>query len=234
MHNSYDIINTIRITKGYAKLALIDPDLKNDPIINNIIKSIHDSDFDAILIGGSSVHKDGYESRINLIKNSTSLPIMLFPGSASQITENIDTILYLNLVSGRNPKYLIEEHVEGAMKIYDNNIHVIPTAYILLDGGSVTSVAKVSQTVPLNMENKEEVLKHALAGQYLGNKIIYLDCGSGSKNNIKKSLLEYIHSFVDIPIMVGGGINTDTEINELIDNGASYIVCGTKFEKNII
>ena len=118
-------------------------------------------------------------------------------------------------------------------KIYDNNIHIIPTAYILLDGGSVTSVARVSQTVPLDMNDKEYVLKHALAGQYLGNKIIYFDCGSGSKNTINSSLLKYIHSFVNIPIMVGGGIIKKNEINELIENGASYIVCGTKFEKTI-
>ena len=233
MKNSYDIINNIRIKKGFAKLALIDPDTKNDLILNNLIQTINDSDFDGVLVGGSSVDANGYENRIKNIKDSLSLPIMLFPGSSSQITKQIDTMLYLNLISGRNPKYLIEEHVSGAMEIYKNNIKVIPTAYILLDGGSVTSVAKVSKTVPLNMDDREYVLRHALAGQYLGNRLIYLDCGSGSTYKIKNSLLKYIHSFIDIPIMVGGGIIKDSQIDELIDNGASYIVCGTKFEKSI-
>ena len=233
MQTSYDIINNIRIKKGYAKLALIDPDSKNDPILARLIQTINHSNFDGILVGGSDINLEGYEDRLKIIKDSTSMPIMLFPGSSTHITKNIDTMLYLNLISGRNPKYLIEEHVSGAMKIYNNNIKTIPTAYILLDGGSLTSVSRVSQTNPLDMNDKENVLKHALAGQYLGNKIIYLDCGSGAKNKIKLSILKYIHSFVNIPIMVGGGINNNKDIFDLIDNGASYIVCGTKFEKNI-
>ena len=161
------------------------------------------------------------------------MPMMLFPGSSKQITKHINTILYLNLISGRNPKYLIEEHVSGAMEIYDNNIMTIPTAYILLDGGNQTSVAKISKTSPLNMADKDMVLKHVLAGQYLGNKIVYLDCGSGAKNKIDEPLLNYVSSFVDIPIMVGGGINSDSDIKDLIDSGASYVVCGTKFEKKL-
>ena len=161
------------------------------------------------------------------------MPMMLFPGSSKQITRHINTILYLNLISGRNPKYLIEEHVSGAMQIYDNNIIAIPTAYILLDGGNQTSVAKISKTPPLDMGDKDIVLKHVLAGQYLGNKIVYLDCGSGAKNKIDEPLLNYVSSFVDIPIMVGGGINNDSDIKDLIDNGASYVVCGTKFEKKL-
>ena len=231
MQNSYDIINNIRNKKGYAKLALIDPDTKNDPILTNILHKINNSKFDGILIGGSDIDLEHYENRLEIIKKSTSMPIMLFPGSSAHINKNIDTMLYLNLISGRNPKYLIEEHVSGAMKVYNNNISTIPTAYILLDGGSLTSVARVSHTNPLNMNDKNNILKHALAGQYLGNKIIYLDCGSGAKNKIKLSLLRYINSYVSIPIMVGGGIINNRQISDLVDNGASYIVCGTKFEK---
>ena len=123
---------------------------------------------------------------------------MLFPGSSSQITSNIKTMLYLNLISGRNPKYLIEEHVNGSMNIYENNITAIPTAYILLNGGNKTSVEIVSETSPLDMSDRDNVLKHALAGQYLGNQIIYFDCGSGAENIMDPSLLQYIKKYINI------------------------------------
>ena len=170
-------------------------------------------------------------SGIAINENSVfSLPLILFPGSSSQITKHINTMLYLNLISGRNPKYLIEEHVNGAMKIKEYELFTVPTAYILLDGGTETSVQKVSNTKPLDMHDKDLVLSHALAGQYLGNKIIYFDCGSGSDNTMNVELLKYISDNIDTPIMVGGGIKSKDNIETLVNAGASYIVIGNIIE----
>ena len=157
---------------------------------------------------------------------------MLFPGSFNQITPQIKTVLYLNLISGRNPKYLIEEHVKGAMKIQKYSIFTVPTAYILLDGGNTTSVQKVSKTEPLNMSDTELVLSHALAGKYLGNKLIYFDCGSGAKKSMMPSLVKYISDNVNIPIMIGGGIKSKETIDKLIESGASFVIIGNFLESS--
>jgi len=230
MNDAFSKIEKIRLSKGYVKLALIDPDSKNDLKFEKIISRIQKSNFDGILIGGSKVEPIHYEKRIKLLNNLLNLPTLLFPGSSKHITKHIKSMLYLNLISGRNPKYLIEEHVNSSLEIYSNKINTIPTAYILLNGGVRTTVEQKSETVSLSMDNFENVLKHALAGQYLGNKLIYFDCGSGAKNIIKTDLLKYIKNHIDIPIMVGGGIKSQNDISTLIDSGASYIVCGTMFE----
>jgi len=225
-------LEQLRKNKGYAIFALIDPDKKNDPYLKPIIETINNGDFDAILVGGSSIEDDKIKDRIQYIKDNTKLPLILFPGSSNQITDNINAMLYLTLISGRNIKYLIEEHVESALTIKKLNLETIPTAYILLDGGNQTSVAKVSQTTPLSMDDYNNVLSHALAGQYLGNKLIYFDCGSGALNMMNTELLKYVSTNIDIPIIVGGGIRSRSDANLLIDNGASYIVMGTVIEEN--
>tara|TARA_X000001036_G_C20418860_1_gene700296 strand:+ start:20 stop:730 length:711 start_codon:yes stop_codon:yes gene_type:complete len=230
-NKTYDIIKSIKNKLGFCKLALIDPDLKNDLKLNKILMKINSSDFHAILIGGSNIIDDKYEERIKYIKDNTDLPLIVFPGSSIQITKQIDTILYLNLISGRNPKFLIEEQVKGSLDIYNYNITPIPTAYILLDGKNPSSVFKYSNTKPLSMGNKDKILKHALAGQYLGNELIYFDNGSGAKNKIDIKLLEYLKKYISIPIVIGGGLETNKDIEEVIDAGASYVVLGTYFEK---
>ena len=228
----FNEIIEIKNKYGLCLFALIDPDKKNDSKLFDIINLINNSHFNAILIGGSNIDDNCFEQRVELIKKSTKLPTILFPGSSNQITKKISSMLYLNLISGRNPKYLIEEQVAGAMKIYSYQTETIPTAYILLDGGNITSVVETSNTNPLSMENKDLVLSHALAGQFLGNEIIYFDCGSGSRKTIKKELIKYIYSHISIPIMVGGGIRSYAEAKELNKNGASFVVIGNALENN--
>ncbi len=230
--SKFELIESIRKDKGYVLFALIDPDSKNDKILDEILNKINNSIFDAVLVGGSSIIDDKLISRLIHIKNNTDLPLLLFPGSSNQVTNQIDSMLYLNLISGRNPKYLIEEQVESAIFIKENNIETIPTAYILLDGGTKTSVHIASNTAPLDMNDYKTVLSHALAGEYLGNKIIYFDCGSGSKRIMDYKLLNQIKKSVNIPIMVGGGIKKLEQINKFVSNGASYVVIGNVLENS--
>ena len=225
-----NFLNEVKDKNGFSLLALIDPDKKNDFRLNDILTRINSSNFDAILVGGSFIEDNLFEKRIKYIKSNTNLPLILFPGSSNQISNQVESMLYLNLISGRNPKYLIDEQVKGAKKINKLNIETIPTAYILLDGGSITSVSNISSTSPLNMNDKENVLSHALAGQFMGNKLIYFDCGSGSKFSIKSDLLSYISNEVKIPIIVGGGIKSYDEALQLSKCGASYVVVGNSLE----
>ena len=217
--------------KGFGLLALIDPDKKNDLKLDLIISRINNSPFDAILVGGSQIQDNLFEKRISYIKSNTSLPLLSFPGSSNQISKQIESILYLNLISGRNPKYLIEEQVKGAHKINKLNIETIPTAYILLDGGNSTSVTEVSSTNPLKMDDKDYILAHALAGQFMGNKLVYFDCGSGAEKSMKMELLRYVSENIEIPIIVGGGIKTYENAKEYYLNGSSFIVIGNALEE---
>lgn len=217
---------------NFGFLALIDPDTKNDVILNQLIESINNSKFSAILVGGSSIEDDKYEQRLQQIKKSSNKPIILFPGSSKQISKNADAILFTSLLSGRNPKYLIEEQVKGVKLIKEYNLEVIPTGYLLLGTSEKTSVEKVSQTEPLDPSDYENVLHHCLAAQYFGMQFIYLENGSGSELSIDFELIKYLKSNLDIPIIVGGGIKKTSQIQEIKSAGADLIVIGTALEEN--
>ena len=227
---TFNFLDNASKDKGFSLIALIDPDKKNDSKLDKILSKIQKSRFNVIFIGGSKIADNHFSKRVKYIKSKTNLPIILFPGSSNQISEHISTMLYLNLISGRNPKYLIEEQVKGAIKINQLSIKTIPTAYILLNGGGSTSVELVSNTKPLSMLDKENVLSHALAGQFMGNDLVYFDCGSGSSNSMNLDLLKHISSNIEIPIIVGGGIDSYSKAIELSNCGASYVVIGNALE----
>jgi len=229
----FNKLEEIRSIKGCVSLALIDPDKKNNDNIYKILDKVHYSDFDAILIGGSFMIDNHYNDRIKLIKENTNKPIILFPSSSSQINNNVDAILYISLLSGRNPQYLIGEHILSAPIINNLKLETIPTGYILLNTGKISSVAAISKTNPLPMDNFDIVLAHALAGQYLGMKLIYLEAGSGSEDTISKELIQYIYKNIDIPIIVGGGIKSTKDIKKIVNSGASYVVIGNALENDI-
>ena len=211
-------------------LALIDPDIKNDISLLETVDKINKSGFDAILVGGSLIQDNNFDDRIKCIKTNTNLPVIIFPGSSKQLSGNADAILFLSLLSGRNPQYLIGEHVESAPVIKNLGLEPIPTGYILLDGGSRTSVEIISNTSPLPMNKVDIVLAHALAGQYLGNKFIFLECGSGASNIASTKIVETLSTILDIPLIVGGGITNAKSAKLMSDSGARFIVVGTYIE----
>ena len=229
--NTYNKLEKIRKLRGAVAIALIDPDFKNDTILESMINLINKSDFDAIFVGGSLISDNQFERRISVIKSNTDLPLIIFPGSSSQLSENADALLFLSLISGRNPQYLIGEHVKSAPIIYKMNLETIPTAYILLDGGTRSSVEIISNTTPLPMNKKDIIIAHALAGQFLGNKFIFLESGSGSENHATADIVFNLSKIVDIPIIVGGGVHTPESAYDLVKSGAKYIVTGTQIEK---
>ena len=176
-------LESIRRKRGSVAIALLDPDTKNDNGLQEMLQLINNSDFDAIFIGGSLISDNAFESRIETVKKNSHLPVIIFPGSSNQLSQHADAILFLSLISGRNPQYLIGEHVKSAPVIHNMRLEVIPTAYILLEGGVRSSVEIISNTSPIPMNKHDIILAHALAGEYLGNKLIFLEAGSGANDH---------------------------------------------------
>ena len=218
--------------RGACYVILIDPDNKNDDSILSQVEMANRSEVDAIFVGGSLMMDGKSKDRVKKIKQIANVPVILFPGGVNQINSNYDAMLFLSLLSGRNPHYLIGEQVISAPIVKDIGLEAISTGYILLDGGNVTSVEFMSGTRPIPMDKKDIVASHALAGQYLGMKSIYLEAGSGAKNYIPSDIVELVSNFVSIPIIVGGGISSPEIASKLVNAGASIIVTGTAIEKN--
>ncbi len=231
------IYNKLISSKSESKkrlIALLDPDKKNDDNLKKQIDYINYNDFCAILVGGSLIMDSEYSSRIETIKKNTDLPLISFPSSAYQINNNFDAIFFISLISGRNPQYLIGEQVLSAPIIYDFKIETIPVGYILLDGGSRTSVEIISNTKPLPMNKVDIVIAHALASQYLGHKLLYLECGSNSKTSIDLKLLREVKDCVDIPIIVGGGVKNENDACSICEAGADFVVVSSMIENKVI
>ncbi len=230
--STFSILEKIRINRGAVAIALLDPDIKND---NGLIKMVHlvnESDFDAIFIGGSLISDNEFESRLEEVVKNTDLPVIIFPGSSNQLSKHANAVLFLSLISGRNPQYLIGEHVKSAPIIHNMNLETIPTAYILLDGGVRSSVEIMSNTSPIPMSKHDIILAHALAGEYLGNKFVFLESGSGSVNHASSEVVSVLSKQLKIPIIVGGGVNSPDSAKKLVLAGAGYIVTGSKIEQH--
>ena len=188
--------------------------------------------FDLILVGGSSDSLNQIDQCIQNIKANFNLPVYIFPGSHDQISSHADGILYLSLISGDNPKYLIGEHRKSARKVKSLGLSVVPTGYILIDGGNVSSVQKVSNTTPVSQQNIEEILDIAVAGELLGMQMIYLEAGSGAQQIIAPQIIQSVKHNINIPLIVGGGIRSREEIENAFNLGANMVVIGTFIEED--
>ena len=170
--------------------------------------------------------------RVAQIRSLAEIPVIFFPGGISQLNSHYDAILFMSIISGRNPHYLIGEQVIAAPIVKDLGIEVIPTGYLLLDGGSDSAVQFMSSTVPIPMDKPDISIAHALAAQYLGKQLIYLEAGSGAKQAVTNELIKEVFEQVDIPLIVGGGIRTPEVAREKVESGASFVVTGTIIEEN--
>jgi len=210
---------------------LIDPEKQNMQSIEKLVSSIAQSSIDIILLGGS-LSSTSFDDVIINIKSRCSKPIILFPGNSLQLSTRADALLNLSLISGRNPEFLIGEHVKSAGFIKKSKLEVIPTAYILIDGGVKTSVEYISNTQAIPNTKNDIAIATALAGQYLGLKCIYLETGSGAKYSVPESMIKAVKDNIDIPIICGGGIKSKQEVEEKWQAGANIVVIGTAFEKD--
>ena len=208
--------------------VLLDPEKCVGHTLSNVLSAFDSSLPDFIFIGGSS-KSITTEKLFDILKN-VPVPKILFPGDASQFTPKADALLYLSLISGRNPDYLIGQHVYSALEIKKSHVEVIPTGYILIDGGNHSSVQRVSKTIPIAADNTDESVSTAVAGELLGVKMIYLEAGSGAANPVSAKTITAVKQKLDIPLIVGGGIRSEKQLKLAVDAGADLIVVGNIFE----
>ena len=216
--------------RGAAYLVLLDPD-RLTPAENALAALSADAGADALLVGGSLALGGTCGEAIAAIRSAASLPVILFPGNAGFIAREADAILFLSLVSGRNPQFLIGEHVIAAPKIRESGLEVIPTAYLLVDGGRTTSVEFMSATRPLPRDKVDIAMAHALAAQYLGMSMAFFDAGSGAERPVTREMISSVAGYVDIPVMVGGGISDPDTAGGLVEAGAKLLVTGDIIER---
>ncbi len=218
---------------GKKQLALlIDPDKVSDKKLLFLSRNAEKSGFDLIFIGGSLLFSDIHYC-IEKIKENTTLPVYIFPGNSMQLSENADGILFLSLVSGRNPEFLIGQHVIAAPIIKKMNLKVIPVAYMLIESGNTTSVEYMSNTKPIPSEKTDIILATAMASEMLGFKMIYLEAGSGAKKTIPIEIIKKLSENTTLPIIVGGGVKKVEHAQQCFDNGANTVVIGNAIEENI-
>ena len=225
--------------KGQKMFALlIDPEKCSDEWLCQILStlntklSILNSQFSTLIFVGGSQLKESIYNTVEKIKKLTSVPVVMFPGDASQFAENVDALLFLSLASGRNAKYLIEQHIEAAPLIKQVGVETIPTGYILVDGEKDTAVARVSQTTPYSTENIKLIANTALACQLLGQKMVYLEAGSGANRPVPQNVIKATREAINIPLIVGGGIKTPEMMQCTFDAGADLVVVGNHLESH--
>ncbi|PZO33247.1 geranylgeranylglyceryl/heptaprenylglyceryl phosphate synthase [Flavobacterium lindanitolerans] len=232
MQNIYNEILQSKKEKKKLLAILLDPDKISKDSLQNIIPKINQSPATHIFIGGSLVLTNTIDGIIRELKQKTTLPVLLFPGNPSQISIEAHGILFLTLLSGRNPDFLIEHQVKAAPILKKTNLEIISTGYILIDGGNQTAVASVSKTIPLPRHNSDIAVATALAGEFLGNKLVYLEAGSGAKLSVPLETISLVSKNIEIPLIVGGGIKDIQGIEDAYAAGADLVVIGTAFEND--
>ena len=216
---------------GFA--VLIDPDNITPNTISKIAERCNEANVDFVFMGGSIMVTKHVDKCIQQFKKHSNIPVILFPGSPSQISNHADALLYLSLISGRNPDLLIGQHVISAPAIKASGLEVISTGYMVVDGGVPTTVSYMSHSAPLPANKPDLALCTAWAGELLGKHLIYMDAGSGAKTPISKEMINKVSKNIELPLVIGGGIRTAEKVRENCEAGAQIIVVGNAIEKDI-
>ena len=230
MNGVYVSLMDVKTRRGGGFLLLLDPDRVEERQYLGLAEAAEECGVDALLVGTSFMFNTNFHQAVKGIKEVTNLPVIIFPGSFAQVTPDADAILFTSLISGRNPNYLIEEQVRGAPLVHRYGIEPISTGYMLIESGSLTSVQYISGSLPIPRTKADIACAHALAAQYIGMKMVYMEAGSGAAQPVPVDMIREISSIVDIPVMVGGGLRTTNDCAERIEAGASFIVMGNRFE----
>lgn len=224
--------NKIIKNKRSLFFTLIDPDAATSENFDDMLNTIEINGVDAILVGGSTLFYDKLNDLVKYIKLKVKTPVILFPGNSRYVVPEADGILFLSLLSGRNPRWLIEEQLEKAVLVEKYNLPSIPVAYLLIESGNITTVEFISNTQPIP-RNKEEILKaHVLAARYMGMRNIYLEAGSGADKPVPCNYVESTSLYTNGFVIVGGGLKDPDSIKERVSAGADIIVVGTAVEQN--
>lgn len=232
-HCVYQTLLTYRKTGRKALAVLIDPDKVEDmAACRRLVHMSIENQVDFFLIGGSLITRDNFGDVVQLVKQESNLPVVLFPGSNLHIEPSADAILFLSLISGRNPELLIGQHVVAAPVLKRSGMEVLSTGYILIDSGGPTAVSYMSNTVPIPRDKPSVVACTAMAGEMLGLKLIYLEAGSGAEQPIDSKTIRLVRKSIEVPLIVGGGINDRYKAQKALEAGADMLVVGNALERN--
>ncbi|MCX8056657.1 MAG: geranylgeranylglyceryl/heptaprenylglyceryl phosphate synthase [Ignavibacteria bacterium] len=218
--------------KGALFFLLLDPDKTSADKIDDLITHIESADVDALLIGGSLILDSDFNDFVKTIKSKTKIPVVIFPGGVEQVSPYADAILFLSIISGRNPENLIGKHVIAAPLIKRINLEPISTAYILVESGKTTTAEFLSNSKPIPRHKPDLAAAHALAAEYLGMKLIYLEAGSGAELSVPEEMIYVVSKMCSVPIIVGGGIRSPEVARKKVEAGAKIIVVGNHFDNH--
>ncbi|MEJ7737853.1 MAG: geranylgeranylglyceryl/heptaprenylglyceryl phosphate synthase [Chitinophagaceae bacterium] len=219
--------------KGRKSFAvLIDPDKVNHVVLDELTTLCFEAEVDYLLVGGSLVISNYLDECVQHIKKNCDIPVILFPGSTSQVSRYADALLYLSMISGRNPELLIGQHVISAPFVKQSGLEIISTGYMVVDGGAPTTVSYISNASPIPADKNEIAMCTAMAGEMLGMKLIYMDAGSGAKRAISETMIEKVAKCIEAPLVVGGGIMNPEKAYINCKAGADIIVVGNAIEKD--
>ncbi len=232
MPGIFDKLLEIKSERGGCFMVLLDPDRVTEEDLLATAEKAEDCEVDALLVGSSLAIKGNFHEAVKKIKGATNLPVILFPGSHSQVSPYADAVLFTALLSGRNPQYLIEEQLKGAPVVKKFGLEAIPTAYLLIESGKYTSVQYMSNSLPIPSDKHDIVCAYALTAKYFGMKAVFLEAGSGAARTVPEALIAEVAAYADIPLIVGGGIRTPEEVESKIKSGASFVIVGNHFEKS--
>jgi len=222
-----------RKKSGHKSFAvLIDPDKVDHPMLDELMDLSMTAKVDYFLVGGSLVISNHLDDVVGHIKSNCSIPVILFPGSPTQLSKYADALLYLSLISGRNPELLIGQHVVSAPSVRQSGLEILPTGYMVIDGGAPTTVSYISNASPIPHDKNEIAMCTAMAGEMLGMKLIYMDAGSGAKRPITETMIEKVAATISVPMVIGGGIVEPEKAYRNCKAGADLIVVGNAIEKD--
>lgn len=224
----------LKKSKGQKSFAvLVDPDKVNAAAIDELIALALEAKVDYFLVGGSLVISNHLDEVVQRFKKNCNIPIILFPGSPSQVSKDADALLYLSLISGRNPELLIGQHVISAPFVKQSGLEIMSTGYMVVDGGAPTTVSYISNATPIPADKNEIAMCTAMAGEMLGMKLIYMDAGSGARRPITEMMIHLVAQTISVPLVVGGGITDPEKAYLNCKAGADVIVVGNAIEKDI-
>ncbi|MEX0821437.1 MAG: geranylgeranylglyceryl/heptaprenylglyceryl phosphate synthase [Rhodothermales bacterium] len=227
----YDRLGEACDAKGASFVVLIDPDKLPEARLESFSEMCAESDVDAFFVGGSLLNPTELEPYVARLKASCELPVIGFPGSLYQVTRSLDAVLYLSIISGRNPEYLFGQHVQAAPIIRRLELEPIPTGYMLVESGRSTTAQYMSHSMPLPRSKPEVAAATALAAEMMGMRMLYADGGSGADEAVPEAMIEAIAETCRIPLIVGGGIDQPRQVSNKVRAGASVIVVGNAIER---
>lgn len=233
MMSTFEYLLKVREEKGAGYLVLLDPDRLSQNAVTDHAQTCQSEGADAILVGSSLLLTSRFDEIVQRLKACLDIPLIIFPGSSDQISPHADAFLFLCLVSGRNPELLIGQQVKAAPLLKAYGLEAISTAYLLVEGGRITTAEYMSNTRPIPRDKADIAMAHALAAEYLGMKMVYLDAGSGAIHPVPDDMVAGVAGYISLPIIVGGGIRTPEEARRSVKSGASFIVTGTILEQQV-